>query len=394
MKPSKLWATLWLVLVLCASANYVVPLFPLYAQEFRLSSGTLTALFAAYLFSLIPLLAFSGQLIRKFGAYRLVGLSLVLAFLAALLGLLSPTIPLLFMLRVLQGAAVGLFMGGSNPVLMRNTPPEQHSQAVVLTGQMTLLGFGLGPFLCAAVAQVVPAAALHLPYLLLLVLLGSSLLVWFTLQRDEVAASAVQTRALGVPAELTPLFWRVLAPAVFIMYSLNGPVLSLLPTYTRTILHSHNLLVGGLLMFVLLSGGLLLRRLHLLPNPLHRLQLGLGLLALGTGSVILAGLHQSFFWLVLGIVFQAVATSWIYPSAVTLAGTRAPAAERTRVLTTLYIVGYLGLCLPTLLVGQIANHIGIVHALQIALACAVICGLGVVLAAQKVPQAAAANAQT
>ena len=159
-------------------------------------------------------------------------------------------------------------------------------------------------------------------------------------------------------------------------------MLSLLPSYTRTLLHTKNLIVSGSLMFVLLSGGLLLQKLPWVKEPFKRLQLGLIFLLMGTSCVILGGFYGKLIWLIIGIVCHAVATNWIYPSAITLTSQLVDATVRTRLLIVLYIMGYLGLGIPTVIIGQIANHLGMVNALCCGLIVAIVVSLWVIMRAQ------------
>ena len=73
---------------------------------------------------------------------------------------------------------------------------------------------------------------------------------------------------------------------------------------------------------------------------------------------------------------------WIYPSAITLTSQLVDAKVRTRLLIVLYIMGYLGLGIPTVIIGQIANHLGMVNALCCGLIVAIVVSLWVIMRAQ------------
>lgn len=132
-RNSDLWRVVWLIFVVTASANYIVPIFPLYQQQFDLKTGTLTALFSAYLLSLIPLLISARWLLERFKVFYLAGASLGLVLLSAILGLVSPNLVLLFFIRILQGAGVGLFMGVLNALLVENILVSEQAKATKLT---------------------------------------------------------------------------------------------------------------------------------------------------------------------------------------------------------------------------------------------------------------------
>ena len=293
------------------------------------------------------------------------GISLGLVLLSAVLGLVTLKLGVLFLIRILQGAAVGLFMGTLNAFLAENSLASEQAKATNLTGIMTLLGFGVGPLLCSIIAQSFLTEAIRAAYLLLLSLVVSGIVLWLPLKNGRVIHQLPADIVTTTPVKPPPVFWQVITPAIFIMYALNGPVLSLLPSYTWTLLNSKNLILSGFLMFILLSGGLLLQKLPWIASPFKKLQMGLDFLLLGTVCVILGGKYGQLAWLIVGVLSHAIATTWIYPSAIVLTSNLVEAKDRTSILIILYVIGYIGLGIPTLIIGQIANHLGIVTALSI-----------------------------
>lgn len=382
-RNSDLWRVVWLIFVVTASANYIVPIFPLYQQQFDLKTGTLTALFSAYLLSLIPLLISARWLLERFKVFYLAGASLGLVLLSAILGLVSPNLVLLFFIRILQGAGVGLFMGVLNALLVENILVSEQAKATKLTGLITLLGFGVGPLLCAVMAQTFLANAIHAVYFVLLSLAVSGIGIWLSLKNKQHTNQAQSDFVATMAVKIQPVFWQVIAPAIFIMYALNGCILAFLPSYTRTLLNSKNLMLSGFLMFILLSGGLVLQKLAGIASPFKKLQIGLIFLLVGTMCVILGGKYGQLAWLLIGVICHAIATTWIYPSTVTLSSNLVEAKDRTSILIRLYVIGYVGLGLPTLIIGQIANHLGMVKALSIGWGVAFMATLCVLYRARK-----------
>lgn len=372
----------WLILVISASANYVIPLFPIYQQLFPLSTGMMTTLFSVYLLSLIPFLLSAHKLLQRFSAFQLAGMSLGFALLSVVIGLFNNSLLGLFLMRILQGAGIGLFMGIIHPLFMENITANEQLKSSKLTGTMTLLGFGLGPLICSITAELLLDKAILSALIALGIILFSGLMIWLSLNRTKSPDRQNSFDTTATALQIPKVFWQVIVPAVVTMYALNGPVLSLLPSYTRTLLHTKNLIVSGSLMFVLLSGGLLLQKLPWVKEPFKRLQLGLIFLLMGISCVILGGFYGKLIWLIIGIVCHAVATNWIYPSAITLTSQLVDAKVRTRLLIVLYIMGYLGLGIPTVIIGQIANHLGMVNALCCGLIVAIVVSLWVIMRAQ------------
>lgn len=74
----------------------------------------------------------------------------------------------------------------------------------------------------------------------------------------------------------------LVCPAVFVMLALNGVVISLIPTFVHTILHSHNLAWSGLLLLIFLSGGAVAQQILWPYQTILRIQVGVVLLLIGS----------------------------------------------------------------------------------------------------------------
>lgn len=232
-------------------------------------------------------------------------------------------------------------------------------------------------------AQTFLANAIHTVYFVLLSLAVSGIGIWLSLKNKQHTNQAQSDFVAATAVKIQPVFWQVIAPAIFIMYALNGCILAFLPSYTRTLLNSKNLMLSGFLMFILLSGGLVLQKLAGIASPFKKLQIGLIFLLVGTMCVILGGKYGQLAWLLIGVICHAIATTWIYPSTVTLSSNLVEAKDRTPILIRLYVIGYVGLGLPTLIIGQIANHLGMVKALSIGWGVAFMAALCVLYRARK-----------
>ena len=92
-------------------------------------------------------LPLTGWLVRRFGTVRLFVASVLLFTLASLLCGLAPSMELLVLFRVLQGAVAGPMIPLCQALLLRSHPPERLGQALTTLAVTTLTAPIIGPLL-------------------------------------------------------------------------------------------------------------------------------------------------------------------------------------------------------------------------------------------------------
>lgn len=342
--------------MIAVSTNLPAPLFPVYQQQYNLNPLAITALFAIYAACLLPLLLISGSLVDSRGKKPVVLMGIGCACLSAICFIFAGGPGLLYIGRMLEGVAVGVFMGTSNAFLVENS--EGHVQnALGYASMFNMFGFGFGPLLCGLVAQYSPYLPYRLPYFLLLAgLLAAFLLLLTVKNKEEVSQTPLRIRiSLGVPDENKKIFWTFIAPAAFLMLALNGVVISLVPTYVKTLFHTTNLSYSGILLFVMLFGS---GAAQLIPRPRlpkRRIQWGIAFLILGTWGMIAAAPASSIVLLLLSMGVQALGTGWTFQSALRMTGEISTSENRSRIISTFYICAYSGMAFPTIGIGLLST---------------------------------------
>jgi MFS family permease len=66
------WLAFIGMVVFTMGTSIVTPLFPLYAEQFGLSAGTIALLFATYTATVVPTMLVAGNLSDRFGRKRLI----------------------------------------------------------------------------------------------------------------------------------------------------------------------------------------------------------------------------------------------------------------------------------------------------------------------------------
>lgn len=267
---------LWAILLIAISTNLPAPLFPYYQTVYNLDDLAITTLFAIYAACLLPILLISSSLASRNGLRVICGLGLSLAFCSALFFSFATAAWHLYTARVLEGFAVGAFMGTSNALLLQHTPHDIN-QSLKYSSMCNMFGFGFGPLLCGLILQYSPILPHRLPYLLLLSALISAILLLFTLERkpETLNKSTPLHISLCIASESRKIFWLFIAPAAFAMLALNGIVISLIPTYMKVLFHSNNSAFAALLLFLMLSGSGIAQISTYPDTKIHRIQFGI-----------------------------------------------------------------------------------------------------------------------
>ena len=274
--------------MLLAGVNLPTPLYAVYQQRFHFSSAVLTLVFATYAIVLAPSLLLFGQLSDRFGRRVVISGGLAAAIVGLALFALARGTAWLFVARAAQGLAVGAISGTATAALVELEPSGDTRRAALPSGLAQAGGSGTGAVAAGALAQWAPA-----PRIL-------SYLVWIGVMLACVAAIAripepVQRRGEwriqrpSVPAAIRVPFARATVAATA-FWAVAALYLSIVPSYVRKLLATHNLaLVSALSALVLIAsccGQVVTLRPRL--NNCRAQAVGLVLLAAGLALLVAA----------------------------------------------------------------------------------------------------------
>lgn len=359
------WKALIGMLVLTMGTSTLTPLLPLYKSHFGISTGTATLLFVTYTVTVCPTMLIAGNLSDRLGRKRLLLPAMVLMTLASLVFALAESVPLLFAGRVLQGLAIGGFLGVGAAFVVDHARVESKALAAALAGVFFRLGFGLGPGLAGLAAQYGPAPR-HTPFWGHIVLMVIGIIAIATasetlMRKAEPGPFRIR---IGVPAGQARGFLTYVAPATFMMSFVEGTVLSVVPIFVSETLDVKNLAVIGAIGFMVLALGGLAPFLARGLEP--RLSMTIGVLLASTLSLLIVASSTLDN---VGIVLFAAAAiglsnGFILYGGTVICGTIVPIGERGKLMSLLYMCAYAG-TIPTVALGYLADGIGLTATLGI-----------------------------
>ena len=351
------------LLVFTMGTSIITPLLPLYAGQFHLSNGTLTLLFATYTATVVPTMLVAGSASDRLGRKRVLLPAMLVLTCASLVFAFTESVPMLFVGRVLQGLAVGMFLGVGTAFVVDHAIPAKRALAAMAAGAFFRLGFGLGPGMAGLVAQYW-GDPIHRPFEVHLVLLavgiGCVILASETVPRRRYKFEI----RVGVPKGQMRGFAGFMAPAAFTMSFMEGTVLSIVPLYLYDTLGERNVAIAGLCGFLVLGVGGMTPLVTRNVAPRLAVMIGLGVSAVVTWLIALAAVGGSALLVVVAAGIIGFVNGMILQGATVICGTVVPLQERGKLLSSLYMCAYAG-TVPAVGLGYLSLSIGLTATLVV-----------------------------
>lgn len=361
----KFWAVAYTMLILLTGTNLATPLYHGYAERFGFSPLTLTLIFAAYVAALIPSLLVAGPPADTAGSRAVLIPAIALAVLGSLAFALAQGTAWLFAARVLQGVAIGTASGALTAALTALEPQGRRHRAALVSTAASMGGLGLGPVLAGLMAQYGPAPQV-LPFAVEIALLVPAAAVIAALPAPREAKPSPtrwRPRRPTLPAHMRGVFAASAVPA-FLAFAVIGLFLTLIPTYIATLARSGNLLLAGAAVALMLACSIAAQFAGY-GRPARALQRrGLPLLAAGLVLLALTRVVSSLPLLLASSAFAGAGQGLVFLGGLTAVNQHAPPERRADILSTFYVVIYLGVGVPVIGVGFLANVIGLLPAVQ------------------------------
>lgn len=369
---------------LLVGANLATPLYPLIRTNLGLTAFDTTAAFASYVFVLVAGLLLVGHWSDHIGRRA----ALVLAVLTGVLGAAvfgsATTLPMLILGRCLQGAAVACATGASSAAL-RDLLPHRPEWASRFTLVASAGGVAAGPMI-GGLLSLLPEPT-RLPFALYAAFLGSLLIPLVLLDaRPPIKAvlpvkphSALKPRLPVVSRTARSAFWSA-ACVGFLSFAVFGFSLSLVPTYLAGMAGELGRpLVGVLAGLVLAASAAAQLFQQVTSDPAKAGVLGLFVMAGGVALIPVAGGVASVPLLIAAMILAGCGQGVAFRTVFNAVAQRVEGSQHAQIISTVYVITYLGSAVPVLGLGLAADAVGLPDA--VALFAAVIAGACLIVAA-------------
>lgn len=366
------WKAFIAMLIFTMGTSIITPLLPLYAERFQLSAGTLSLLFATYTATVVPTMLVMGGLSDRVGRKRVMLPAMASISAASLVFALADSVPLLFAGRVLQGLAIGGFLGVGAAFVVDHATPAKRATAALFASVGFRLGFGLGPGLGGLIAEV-SNDNIHYPFwghlALMAIAVTAVLLARETVPRRR---ARIEIR-IGVPPGQMRGFATFLGPAGFLMSFLDAALLAIVPLYIFQTLGVHNVAIAGLVGFLILGMGAFTPLLLGRVEPRRAMMAGVCISSVSSLLVLAAAAADTVVLVVIAAAVIGFTNGLILQGGTAICGITVPLQDRGKLISAFYMCCYSG-TIPIVGLGYLANWIGLTAAL------AVWCGVALALA--------------
>jgi MFS family permease len=228
--------------------------YPLYAQQWGLTTIVTTTVFAVYPVALAVVLALFGGISDAVGRRAALLIGLALMGIGGLVFALAPSVAWLYVGRLAQGAGVGVALGAASAALVDfNTSPNPARASSVNT-MSSSLGLVASVVIGGALVQYAPSPMRLSFWLLLLLIVVALAFASLMPRRDRFdpegrpdTSAGWRPRPIGVPGGTRRIF---LASAFsgFVGLGLGSIILSLGAQIAKSLIHTDSALVQGLIL--------------------------------------------------------------------------------------------------------------------------------------------------
>lgn len=336
-----------------AGSSAPTPLYSTYQHAWGFSLVTTTTVFAVYAITVLGGLLFLGRLSNYVGRKPVILGAIAIQIAAMFVFASAGSLNALFAARILQGVATGGALGAIGAAMVETHP--RHGAAA--NSAAAPAGTGIGALLSGLLVSFLPGPT-HTVYLVL-----AAVLIFQFAAAGRVLPSTRSTSGvlrsfapkLSVPAETRHAVF-VATPFLFAVWALAGFYGALSPALLGDLSKSPSVVLGGFGLFLLaIVAAIATLALKDAKEP-KVLAIGLVALALGVGGVMVSIAVHSTALLLMSTAISGIGFGGGFQGALRVVLANTPAMERAGVLSTLYVISYLGMGIPAVAAGWLVVH--------------------------------------
>jgi len=340
---------------LLLGANLASPLYGVYRGLFGFDSLVLTLVFAVYALVLAPSLLFFGELSDRIGRRPVILGGLVVGTIGLALFALATSVAWLFAARIAQGVSVGMAGGAATAALVELDPHGDRRHAALLATLAQTVGGAAGPLLTGILAQWFPAPRV-LAYVVGMAacILAAALLLAMP-EPGQPRGGAWSMPRPSVPRDIRVAFARVAVTGASV-WAVVALFFAVVPSFATERIGIGNLAALGAISAIVLICSSISQVVS--PDTIepHVSQaLGLGLLTTGLAALVLASVTDNAIVLVAASVLAGTGHGLGFLGAQDDLNRIAPPERRGEINAALYTCIYLGVALPVIGVGVLAD---------------------------------------
>ncbi|WP_051533278.1 MFS transporter [Arthrobacter sp. 9MFCol3.1] len=353
------WLHAALLTVFIGASSAPSPLYEFYAREWGLGSAAVTVVFAVYAVAVLLTLLIVGSLADHVGTRPVLLGAVGLQVAAMMTFAFAPGPAVLIAARALQGIATGAAMGAAGAALLAFEGASRRGRGSLVNSAASPVGLSVGALGSASLVRFLPEPTKAVYFLVAALLLGlGATLLWLP-SAGRKAPGAVRSL---VPEARIPVAARhtmaATMPVAAATWALAGFYLSLGPVLAHAMTKNSSVLVGGLALFALFVPGAL--AIFVVRRWSDRTTLLTGVIALISGilvTVLAVQLGSAPLYFA-GTAVAGVGFGSGYFGAMRMTLPLCDPNERIGMLSSVYVICYLGFSVPAVAAGLLVPVAG------------------------------------
>lgn len=359
----------WVCFAMCVGVMgtaLISPLYPLYQQAWQLRTSDISLIYVVYMVGALFGLLFMGRLSDTLGFRKVMLTGLLLGWAGTLLTMLAWNLPSLNIGRFAVGLSSSLIVTSASVGLVQISRDGASQRISMITSFLLAFGFGLGPITGGVIGQWLPVP-LKVTYVPSLVL---GVLAVYALMRIPLKSHADEQAA-------APLGWRTFLPRLawahrqdsvaylltcacpFFAFGVFGIYASMAPLFLEKMLPWHGPVVSGTSIGVILLASAMTQLLCARMSLRWCGLLGLLAVVLSNAMLVLNFRLGSPTVFIIGVCAAASGHGMCLLAGISMVNRIAKPAERSGLISTYLVCGYVGSIVPLIGAGWIADHYGL-----------------------------------
>ena len=339
--------------------------YPVYAEEWQLTTATTTAIFAVYPIVLVVALALFGNLSDYIGRRSAMLIGLGLSFGGVVLFAAAPSVEWLFAGRALMGLGVALSLSPATAAMVDFSAPGQEKRASAITTAATAVGLMLALLVGGGLIEYAPLPT-HLNFIVLSVVIA---VVWafaYFLPRHtpDEARGRWRPRGITVPRGIRHVF-VIGAVSVTAAFLVGVIMLSLGADIAQELIQSDNALVNGAVLALnaaaIATAAIVLRNVR----PVNLVMLGAIATVAGLAVMLASSVQHSLALFLVAAVVTGFGYSLLFGGGLGIVSAAAPSHHRAGTLSAVYLISYFFQGTTALFLGTLATGYDLQLALEV-----------------------------
>ncbi|EOR22323.1 MFS transporter [Niallia sp. FSL W8-1348] len=341
--------------------NIPASLYSLYRMEWGLTSGMITLVFAIYAFTVIPAIVIAGQLSDQIGKKKVLIPGIFFSLIGTFCFIIANGLGMLLIGRLFQGLSVGILNGVAVAALTELDEKKNTKKTALICALAVTLGNAFGPILSGLLGDFAPIPLRLSYYVHLLFIIPCFILLFFLNENIRPGLKPVQLKKPFVPKEIMKPF-LLASFTSFVAWSIISMFMSLIPSNLSSFTTVTSLTISGIVVALGLIAAafnqILLKQLSLIKL----ITIGYVFLAVGLMLLVITINTQSLTLLLISAVLIGGGNGPAYAGSLALVNEMAPSKIKGNIVSTFFVITYLGVSLPVIGLGYLSQTFGVAGA--------------------------------